>query len=218
MTINKRLNITSPHKNGNVGFESVINSDNASRVNALFDNSFTSITSSVLAERFLKGRSEFNNATTLIAGEARATRIAELEANILTLTESSASSQLILSRENELASLRNLTDVTLDEAEVDSDQAALDQAANDASENFNPDFDLNTISFVYNKDSFTTNDRSEYFNTDLERKFPVLNPGQGESSQGTAIEYSKGGFGNDSNKGTVAEGILSSTVFLAKYS
>ena len=85
------------------------------------------------------------------------------------------------------------------------------------SENFNPDFDLNTISFEYKKNSFTPSDRSEYPDS-LNKKFPVLNPGQTTPSQGNASDKAGGGFGNVKNEGTVAEGILNSAVFLAKYS
>lgn len=226
MAINKRLNITSPHKNGNVSFESVINSsDNASRVSDLFDNSFTSITSSDLAGRFLRGRSEFNktdfiqaNTRTDLLNERRQALTNEKAKDTDGIDETATNPLIVLQLESEIAALSNLSDTTLDVAENDADEAIQNQLSTDVSENFNPDFDLNTISFEYKKNSFTASDRSEYLDTDLERKFPVLNPGQNNPSQGRAARKAGGGFGNVKNEGTVAEGILNSAVFLAKYS
>jgi hypothetical protein len=224
MAINKRLNITSPHKNGNVGFESVSETSNATRVNALFDNKFTNITSSGLAGRFLRGRSEFNKTDTIVA-DARTDLLNDLRQELTDekakdtddSVETTTNPLTVLQLESKIAALSNLSDTTLDSATQNASQEIQNQLSKDVSENFNPDFDLNTISFEYKKNSFTASDRSEY-DTTLERKFPVLNPDQGTPSQGNASVKAGGGFGNVKNEGTVTEGILSSAVFLAKYS
>lgn len=222
MATNLSLNTRIPHKNGTVSFDSIDTNgqqslpagevSNSSRVKNLFNDKFTGQNSFNITKKMFEGKKGLSSSSDFINSD-RSISIRETIENLNNSRNDSNSAvvdQKIASLSKELSIIEAL--------QASAFEIEVDESADSAIEDFNPDFPIGSVSFSYNK---TLNRHAE----DLGKPGEVLSltglspniahpvGGRAETSFGPR----DGGFGNDKNEKSIADGLIDSVQFSGKY-
>ena len=217
MATNLSLNTRTPNKNGSVGFASIetfgatppedLNTlSNSQRVNSLFNHRkrFSRLNDANISLRMFDGKFGLSGSEDVLINESRLERIDSEIALLESSDDPNATASLDrLRKEKTLVEKIQIGVAELFNRQLDS--------SGEIEEDFNPDFPAGSVSFGYNK----TLDRSA---EDLEGIPTARSPNIAHPVGGFAHGLiGGGGFGNDKNEKSIADGLIDSVQFAGKY-
>lgn len=187
---------------------------NGSRVKDIFNDNFTSLSSSELASSLHKGKSELSSLGNFFGAldqiDSTSRQINRAQSNLLNDILGTESSEV---EDNTFKLSRQ---ILADKTAGINRQFGLETGADDA---YNPDFPANSVSYTYTAPSVSANDNKDKVNSSM-RAPNVAFPNNKDIEEYVSpfrSSTSNGGFGNSASTNSIGEDRLDSLRITTKY-